>query len=371
MARLDFQTSNALRKQAWEEELYRDTLINSFFMGRFSGEALPNLEKGMEEGLIKSTPNDVMNVETDLGAVGRTKTRKGDKLTFGLVPRIDPKVEQGVISGQTLKGKEVATQDFDFSIELERYRQAVSGGTVMDWNRASYNVPDVTRAALLSWGRDKLELLAFDALRASPTSIFYFDNSSSAVAKTATLATAKEAVEAADGKLTPSLLSFVKAWSKTGGARASSQIPLRPIMVNGKPMYVYLTHPDATYDWKNDSAVQQAQREAEARGSDNPIFQGASYIWDGVVIHEHEYVTITEDGGAGGAVPLSEGILLGAQALVMGWGERPSIVEDTEDYEEDLFYAWRMTTKIQKPVFNSKDYGSVMVLTARTNVSGV
>jgi N4-gp56 family major capsid protein len=357
--------------QAWEEELYRDTLVNSFFMQRFSGEALPNLKKGFEEGMIKSTPNDVMNIKTDLGARGRTRTRKGDKLTFGLIPRIDPKVEQGVTSGQTLKGKEVATTDNDFSIELERYRQAVSGGNYMDWQRAAYNIPMETRAALLAWGRDKLELLAFDALRASPTSIFYFDDASSAFAKTATLATAKAAVETLSGKLTPTMVSFVKAWAKTGGARASNQIPLRPVMVDGKPYYVLLTHPDAAYDWKNDSTVMQAMREAEVRGRDNPIFQGASWIWDGTIIHEHEYVTITTDGGAGGAVPLSEGHLMGAQALAMGWGERPSMVEDTEDYEEDLFFAWRMTTKIQKPVFNSVDYGSVMVLSARTQVSGV
>lgn len=120
------------------------------------------------------------------------------------------------------------------------------------------------------------------------------------------------------------------------------------------------------------SKIQRAQalREAEVRGKENPLFTGASYIWDGVVVHESEWVSIAADSGSGSDVPWAKCFFLGAQSLVWAWGERPSLVEDTEDYEEDLFYAWRMTTKVEKPVFNSLDYGSVCLYLSRSNVAG-
>jgi N4-gp56 family major capsid protein len=372
MARTTVLTTDNLRKQAWEEGLFRDTLVSSFFMSRFAMGGISNLEKGLTEGKLETTPNDILHVKTDLGAKGRTKTRNGDKMTFGLLPRIDPKVNAGVISGQTLKGKEVSLSTYNFSVELERYRQAVSGGGVMDWNRAAWDVPAESRASLEAWGRDKMELLCFQKLESAPSNIFYSADTAvpASTLKTSTLATAKTALVAAASKMTPKFLSFLKTWAKTGGGRAAAgQMPLRPVMVDGKPYYVVLTHPDAMYDWKMDSTYNQAMREAEVRGKDNPLFTGASFVWDGLIIHEHEYVTVGTDAG-GGTVPWTYAHVLGAQALVVAFGERPSIVEDTEDYEEDLFYAWRMTMKVDKPVFNSKDYGSITSVVARTNVSG-
>jgi len=52
---------------------------------------------------------------------------------------------------------------------------------------------------------------------------------------------------------------------------------------------------------------------------------------------------------------------MGAHPL-LGLGRRPSIVEDTDDYEETFNFAWRMTSKVGKPVFNSLDYGSVLCI---------
>ncbi len=370
MARSTMSTSDALRMQAWEEELFRDTAINSYFLSKFASEATNGfVEKGAQ---YESAPNDLIHVKTDLGAKGRTKTKKGDKLTFGLVPRIDPKTNQGVTSGQTLKGKEVALTQYSYDIELERYRQAVSAGGHMDWTRSAYDMPKESRNALETWGAEKMDLLCFQALEDSPTEIFYkTSDTGPTIAKTGTLATAKSALVADDSKITPAFLDWMKTWCRTGGARAGGKIPPRPIMVDGKPYYVFLTHPDAQFDWGNDSTAMQAMREAEVRGKENPIFAGADYVWKGMVIHTHDFVTTGTDGGSESDVAYTYGHVLGAQSLCVAFGERPSIVEETEDYEEDLFYAWRMTMKVEAPVFNSKRYGSVSTLISRTNISGV
>ena len=368
MARSQMSASDALRMQAWEEKLFRDTAVNSYFLSKFAAEATTDfVEKGLD---YDNAPNGIIQVKRDLGAKGRTKTKKGDKCTFGLVDRIDPKKNQGVTSGQTLRGKEVALNHHNFDIELERYRQAVSSGGHMDWARSSFDMPKESRSALQTWGSEKMDLLCFQALEDSPTEIFYkTSDSGPTIAKTGTLATAKAALDATNSKITPAFLDWIKTWARTGGGRAGGKIPLRPIMHDGKPYYLYITHPDANFDWGNDSTAMQAMREAEIRGKENPIFAGAEYIWKGVVIHTHEFITVGEDGGSA-SVPWTYGHLMGAQSLVVAFGEAPSIVEETEDYEEDLFYAWRVTMKVDTPEFNSKRYGSISVVTSRTNISG-
>jgi N4-gp56 family major capsid protein len=214
------------------------------------------------------------------------------------------------------------------------------------------------------------ELLCVEALTDSATQIFYkTSDTGPVVARTPTLATAKAALTVADSKVTPQFLSFMRTWLETGGNRAI--IPPRPITVDGKNYFVYLCHPDVVYDWKIDSTVEQAHREALERGKTNPIFTGAEYVWDGIIIHTSEFMPKAADAGAGGDVAWSKSILMGAQALCWAWGERPSLVEDSEDYQEDHFTAWRMTAKAGKPQFNSQDYGSVNLYVARTNVSGL
>ena len=66
MSKTTVETSNALRVQAWEKELYEDTMKESYFMPRFSGEGRGN----------------IMQVKSNL------EGQKGDKLTFGLISRL-------------------------------------------------------------------------------------------------------------------------------------------------------------------------------------------------------------------------------------------------------------------------------------------
>lgn len=370
MARTTMTTSDALRKQQWESTLFRDTIKETYFVRLFAGQAFQRLESGFsmpsDRDYDLSGPNDIVHVKMNLKKQAGSKSKgEGDKITFGLVPRIDPATNPGVTTGQTLKGKEVALSWYNYSIELARYRQAVSLGQPIDWHRSMFPIPEESRAALNNWGIEKMELLCHQALDASPTKTFY--KTSSGVTSNATYATALAAITDADSKLTPAMVDWIAAWAKTGGGRG--QIPLRPVKIKGRDYYVLLVYPDVIYDWRQDSSVQQAWREAEVRGSENPIFSGAKLIYNNVVIHENENVTVGTDGG-GAAVPYAHCHLMGAQSLCWAWGEMPSIVEDDEDYQEDHFAAWRVTCKVGKPKFNSVDYGSVSVVVSRSNVAG-
>jgi len=339
MAKTTFATGNALTKKVYEEKLYRDTVKAAYFH-RFMGES----------------SDSVVSVKSNL------EKQQGDRITFGLRMRL---TGAGVTSGTTLEGNEESLTTHDYSLSLEQYRHAVRDAGAIDRQRAQFSIDKEAELALKDWGSEKIDTLCFEALEASRTRILY--HVSGAMTAETTPATAKAALTvAANSLITPGFISQIKTYAKTGGNRAT--IPLRPIKFDGQDWYILLVHPDVMFDLKNNSAWLQANREAENRGKDNPIFRGASAIYDGVVVHEHETCSIDLVGGAG-AIPFADCSLLGAQALCWAWGQRPELVMESFDYGNQHGYAWGMLGAVGKPVFNSEDFGSLGVYVSRSSIS--
>lgn len=336
MGKTAFTTTDALTKKLWDEKLFRDSVKESYF-SRFMGDG------------------SIVKVKTEL-----TKA-KGDEITFGIRMRL---TGSGVTDGQILEGSEENLTTYNDKVTLHQYRHAVRDNGALSRQRSMFSIDEESRSALADWGTEKIDQLAFDAILDSPTLVFY--KTSAGSLSTSTAATAKSALTAADGKLTPSMISYMKAYAKTGGGR--TYIPLRPVKVSGKEYYILLVHPDALYDLKVDPTYQQYLREAEVRGGENPLFNGSVAIIDGVVIHEHENCTIANDGGSG-AVAWSKGVFMGQQALMWAWGQRVETVQKNFDYENEHGYAWGIIAGTNKPVFNSLDYGSFGVYLARTDIS--
>ena len=333
MAKTTVLTGDALTKKLWEEQLYRDTIKEAYF-ARFMGKSSDSLAQ-VKEDLTKS---------------------KGDRITYGIRMRL---TGTGVVSGQTLENNEEKLQTYSYNVTLERYRNAVRDAGSLDRQRAVYDMDTESRDALKDWGVEKVDQLSFDTITASPTKIFFGGNAT-------TYLPGAGDIDATD-LIDPLLISKVKTWALTGGAR--TQTPLRPIKVGGKNYFILLVHPDVLYDLSLDAIWSQAARDALPRGTDNPIFSGAEYLWNGVVIHSHENVPIATNWGAGSNIPGAKCIFMGAQSLLWAWGERPSMVEEEFDYQEEHGYAWRMTCGVSKPAFNGVDYGSIGVYVARTRVS--
>lgn len=332
------QTSaNALTKKVFDEKLHRDVLKAPYF-SKFMG----------------PSQDSPVQVKTQL------EKSKGDKVTFGLRMRL---TGSGQTSGSKLEGNEEALTSYDCSVTLEQYRHAVRTAGKLDVQRAVWDMPAEARQAIKDWGTEKIDSLCFTALLSSPTKAVYL--TTAGVPTFTTAATAKAALSGtvAQQGLSTSLISAAKGWAKTGGNRA--YVPFRPFKVEGKDYYVLLVHPEALYDLKQTSAFQQAMREAEVRGKDNPLFNNSVAIWDGVVVHEHENVTVADDGG-GSTYHWNSGVLFGAQALVLAWGNRGEVIEESFDYKNEVGYAWDMIMGVTKSKFNSLDFGSLAVYTRCT-----
>jgi N4-gp56 family major capsid protein len=347
MAKTTYSTSNALTRKVWQEKLFRDSVKDSFF-----------------KPLMGSDTSSCVHVKTDF------EKQKGDSITFGLRMRLQG---SGVTGSAELQGNEESLTTYDFSVPLERYRHAVRDDGALTRQRTAFDIPEESRSALKDWMTEKMDLLAFDALgllsssSVNPSKIFY-RNSSGVVSSTGTPATARTGLDATNSKLNPDLINALKTWAKTGGNRA--YVPLRPLRVDGEDAYVLLVHPDCLYDLESDSTFLGAQRDAMERSKTNPLFVGAKAYWRGVIIRAHENCAIATNGG-GGSVAWAKCAFLGAQALAWSWGERPDVVAETFDYQEQQGYAIRMTCGVKKTAFNSLDFGSLGVYLARTNVSGL
>jgi N4-gp56 family major capsid protein len=305
----------------------------------------------------------------DEGSVLQEKTQlekqKGDKITFGLIQRLDG---AGVTGTQPLEGNEEELETYDFNVELELYRHAVRTRGSLDEKRPVWDMPSEARSALKVWGTEKIDALTFAALQLAPSKIFY-NNSSAVLTATTVEATAKSALtNATNSLLTLDTITKIKTWARTGGNR--TQTPIRPVRIDGKEFYIMLVHPDVFADIKMTSEYKQANREARERGQDNPLFRNADFVWDGVIVHEHENVSIATDGGAGSQA-FARNLFLGAQAGCWAWGKRPYTIERDFDYGEKKGYSWNMMAGVKKSTFNSKDYGVLSVYSTRTNISGL
>ena len=341
MSKTIFATNNAGTKKLWEEELFRDVEIESYFVSRL-----------MSEGA-----NNVVQVQSDL-----TKS-KGDAITFELVPNLSG---DGVTEGQKLEGNEEGLNSYDYTITLGQYRHATRTNGELDVQRPAFSIPETSREKLKIWGAEKIDKLLVAALTGSFTKYLYRDGVAGAYSGTSSASTAKTALTAANSKLTPNFISAMRAWAKTGGSAATWRI--RPVKIEGGEYYILLVPPAAMFDLRTDSTFQSFMKDAQERGKDNPLFKGAVAIVDQVVIHETERIALFTDGG-GASVTGCHAAFMGAQALVWAWGKRPTTVQEEFDYKNEMGWAWNMIAKAGKPVFNSKDYGCIGITLACTNVT--
>lgn len=342
MAKTEFATGDALAVKAWAEKLHRDVEKETYFAK-----------------LTGTSTESLVHKKTEL------ESKAGDKVTFGLRKKL---VGAGVTSGQKLEGNEEKLTTYSSYVELEEYAHAVSHGGVMDRQRVMFSIDDEARDALKVWGAEKVDKLHFDALLSSPSMIFYRTSAAGAFSRTTSAATAKAAMHATNGVISLDFLTALRTWAKTGGNR--EYIPIRPIRVEGGLYHVLLCPPDVLYGLKTLSEFKQVRREAEVRGKDNPLFKDAVAVWDNIVIHEHENMPCANDGG-GAAVRYGKCVFMGAQALTVAYGKRGKVVQEDADYQRETNSAWNIVMGVKKPTFNSKDYGSLGVYIACSNISDV
>lgn len=346
MAKTSFATTDPEVKMHWDEELFREVREDTYF-ARFTGTSRTNMVYSKED-LTK---------------------KKGDRIRFGFIKQLRG---PGVEDGATLENNEERLNDYTKDIVLKRYRHGVRDDGDLDRQRPFFDIDEEADMLIREWGKDKIDSLHFDAHNTTPTHILYPSGAGATFAFTTTEATALAALHATGSKLTPNFITAARTFAETGGATSTTMDsrriePIKPLKVDGEEYYVLLVHPDVNFDLETNSTMQQAQRDAQARSKDNPIFKNAVLVWGGVIVHRHVKVGV----GTSGGVPYAKCRLYGQGAQCLAWGRRPKVVYKTFDYDEEHGWAWAVTMKAQMTQFNSKDFGSIGVYLSRTQVSSV
>lgn len=307
-----------LVQKAWGRDLWSAAMKELYF-AKFKGEG----------------PNNIIQVMTNL------KKEAGDQITIPLMMKL---TGDGVMDDADLEGNEEALVMYDFAVKVHEYAHAVRLKGKLEEKKTALNLRTAAKQGLTTWLQEKIDGLIFTALTASPTAtrLIY-----------AGTRTAENTITATD-LFTTDLIGKAKRIAQLSNPK------IRPVMVKGKPHWVMIIHPYQSRDLKNDEKWLNAQKYANVRGEDNPIFSGALGVWDNVVIHEHENISITKTGASSAAVGHS--LMLGCQAAALAVAQETNWEEKKFNYNKSTGFEVDTILGVGKSVFNEVDFATVQIM---------
>lgn len=325
------------------------------------------------------------------------------------IPLIGKLSAGGVRGSSQLVGNEEPLSNFDFTFEPKHLRN----GVLIDneeREKSEFDLYTEARPALMNWmmevKRDQI-IQALGAIEANGTYYNYGGvEASGATGSSAASAANLDTWQAANtdrilygsaksnltsGDHTTSLATIDTTNDKLDTAvlellkrMAMDADPLiRPVQINDdEPWFVYFTGKYGFRDLRNDSAMQQAMREALPRAKSNPLFSAGDLLWDGIIIKEIPDLDKFIDNGTGDGLwdgvwganatgdslktggdsssRVGVGFLCGAQAVCFGRGKNNSFSKRKEDdYGHANGIAVTAKHDIKKIFYNQKQYGVI------------
>lgn len=155
-------------------------------------------------------------------------------------------------------------------------------------------------------------------------------------------------IDNTDDKLTSDALSLMKRMAKLASPKITPFIPRGGI--EDSDAFVFFVPSLCLRDLTSSTAFQTANREARERGSSNPLFNSADYLWDNSFIYEIEDIPVFSNG----TINVAPVYLCGAQAIGEAWAMRPTTVSRNDiDYERKNGLAIKQWYKVEKLRFGT------------------
>jgi N4-gp56 family major capsid protein len=325
--------------------------------------------------LIGTSSNSIIQMKSE------TSKGKGDKVTFGLRKQL---TGDGVTESQVLEGNEEALSTYSDSLVINELDNAVrvkNEGTI-DVQRVPFNLRDEAIAGLADWYADRMSMmffiqacgytaptLSFEGRTVTLSGVHWGHNTPTAPTSGRII---RAGAQANDQSLTSADVFDLTLIDKAVEAAKVANPKIRPVRVNGDSMYVMYLHPYQVTDLRTNTSTGQwldIQKAAARRGSDNPIFSGALGVYNNVVLREAEHVVTGVNASTSAQITtVRRAVLLGAQSCVCAFGmnkgpTRYTTVEKTFDYDRELGVAAKTILGMKKTVFDSSDFGTIVVST--------
>lgn len=366
MSATDFGALSAAKKRVWAARIWQAGRDANFWMSNgFMG-------TGNED-----TTRPVHRV-TEL-----TKTERGDLAIMQLVADLQG---DGVAGDNLLEGNEEAMYNDDVQIVIDMLRNAVRSKGKMSEQRTVIRFRETGRNKLGFWIADKIDEMMF--LTASGVSFSKKTDGSTrpgsqlpslAFASSVTAPTSGRVMYAGAATGTGSLTANDKlTWNLLVSARAyAKRKKIKPVRNGGREFYAVVLSTEQARDLKQDNTYQTLVSKAGPRGTNNPLFNNALAVVDGLILYDHNKVHNTLGLPANskwgtGNVDGAQALMLGAQALgFASIGQVEFAESDNTDYGNRPATAVGRTIGMVKPNFKSveddntkQDFGVLSIYTA-------
>jgi hypothetical protein len=185
----------------------------------------------------------------------------------------------------------------------------------------------------------------------------------------ATHATALGNVDNTDDQLTLGQINLAKRKARSIGSNVG-EAKIRPMRIkNGKNFeewYMFVGHDLSIRDLTvNDAVFTNAHLLLPPQSnSGSPLFTGSAFkgSFNGVMIYEYERIQLISS-----TIQVSHNLLLGAQAGVVAWAQRPKFGEEFTDLKHNVTYETHEIRGVSKVAYNRdtvEDNGVVHVFSA-------
>lgn len=210
-----------------------------------------------------------------------------------------------------------------------------SGDTIYTWTTGAQIQNDIGHTVLDAWLADNADRTLFAGYTGGGTD-FSADHGQ---------------IDNTDHKMTALALTTAKIKAQTASPN------IRPIRTSGdEEWFVAFLHPYQIRDLvHSDSTFLGAQREARERSKENPLFRGANYLWNGIIIREVPEIPLVAASSitGGSSVQSACGFLCGAQAVGYGLAKRWTSKTETFDYGDKVGVAIEQIYGVEKLTFGT------------------
>lgn len=350
MSATSFGVNNALAVKLWSKKLSAEVLKETWAM-QFAG----------------TNSNSMIQIKDE------TQKSAGDKITYGLRMQL---LAAGIQGDGTLEGNEESLVTYSDAVLIDQLRNAVRSAGRMSQQRVPFSIRDESLSGLRDWYADHLDFAAFNQLCGNTV-----QTNTAWTGNNATIAVDASHQKWANGATTDQGLSstaynFQLTLLDNAVEACKTLTPaIRPVRTGGKEYYLGFLHPYQVTDMRVNTSTGQwldIQKAAMTGGevSDNPIFDGALGVYNGVILHS-DYRIPQGIQSAASTTPVANtrrAVVAGAQALMLGYGRdngpgRYTWVEELFDYENQLGVSSGCIFGMKKTVFNSMDYADIVIST--------
>jgi N4-gp56 family major capsid protein len=351
MATTDYGVNHNLAVKLWRKKLMQEALKQTY-LSKFMGKGSDSLIQVLDD----------------------TQKSAGDRITVGLRMQL---TGDGVQGDATLEGNEEALVTYSDNVFINQLRHAVRSGGKMSEQRIPFSVREEARVGLTDWWADRFDIWGFNQLCGNTdVSDTRRTGNQATIAATATTGLFAGGDHGAEASLTASTTNALQLKDiDRAVAKAKTATPMiRPVKHKGEDYYILFIHPYAMYQLRTDTTTNNYVdifKSALQGGKydDNPIFTGAAFAYNNVIVHESTRIpTIVGTPATGTAGAYRSNVFCGAQAGCLAFGrdngpDRMDWVEELFDYENQLGVGAGCIAGFKKTVFNSSDFSTIVIST--------